>query len=38
MEGNVSHVRVWQIVRKTGKRLREYMKSSKAKEGEELRR
>ncbi len=26
-EGNISHVRVWQIVEKTRKRLREYMKS-----------
>ena len=31
MEGNISHVRVWQIVKKTGRRLHEYMKSRKAK-------
>lgn len=27
MEGNISHVRVWQIVGKTRRRLREYMMS-----------
>ena len=31
MEGNISHVRVWQIVKKTGKRLRQYMNVRKAK-------
>ena len=30
-EGNISHVRAWQIVKKTGKRLREYMESRGAK-------
>jgi DNA-directed RNA polymerase sigma subunit (sigma70/sigma32) len=31
MEGNISHVRVWQIVKKTAKRLREYINTRKAK-------
>ena len=31
MEGNISHVRAWQIVKQTGRRLREYMKSRKEK-------
>ena len=31
LEGNVSHVRVWQIVRKTRKRIREYLEARRAK-------
>lgn len=31
MEGSISHVRTYQIVKKTAKRLREYMESHRAK-------